>query len=127
MLVGAITAVFLAAALISAGGKGRREMGPRGWLARWRNRKPPKPADMLQPGEMVTVRAYAGARADEEPRAIVVGGHEVPIDAIDWRAIVEESGRRARVFVVRAAGRRIRLSHEEEDTGWQIERGTTLP
>jgi len=127
MLVWAIAAVFFAAALTFGGWERRREMGPRGWLRRWRKPKPPKPADMLQPGEMVTVRAYAGARADEEPRTIVVGGHEVPIDAIDWRAIVEESGRRARVFVVRAAGRRIRLSHEEEDTGWQIEHVTTLP
>jgi hypothetical protein len=127
MLVWAIAAVFYVAALTFGGWERRREMGPRGWLTRWRKPKPPKPADMLQPGEMVTVRAYAGARADEEPRAIVVGGHEVPIDAIDWRAIVEESGRRARVFVVRAAGRRIRLSHQDEDTGWQIERVTTLP
>jgi len=127
MLVWAIAAVFFVAALTFGGWERRREMGPRGWLTRWRKPKPPKPADMLQPGEMVTVRAYAGARADEEPRAIVVGGHEVPIDAIDWRAIVEESGRRARVFVVRAAGRRVRLSHQEEDTGWQIERVTTLP
>ena len=127
MLVWAIAAVFFVAALTFGGWERRREMGPRGWLTRWRKPKPPKPADMLQPGEMVTVRAYAGARADEEPRAIVVGGHEVPIDAIDWRAIVEESGRRARVFVVRAAGRRVRLSHQEDDTGWQIERVTTLP
>jgi hypothetical protein len=105
----------------------RRGMGLRGWIIRWRKPKPLKPADMLQPGEMVTVRAYAGSRADEEPRAIVVGGHEVPIDGIDWRAIVEESGQRARVFVVRAAGRRIRLSHHGEDTGWQIERVTAAP
>jgi hypothetical protein len=98
----------------------------KGWMNWRRKPRPPKPVDMLQPGEMVTVRAYAGARADEEPRTIVIGGHEVPIDAIDWRAIVEESGRRARVFVVRAAGRRIRLSHHEEDTGWQIERVSLL-
>jgi MFS family permease len=126
MLVWGIAGTFFASAIAFGLWERRREMGLKGWIFR-RRPKPPKPAEMLQPGEMVTVRAYAGARADEEPRAIVIGGHEVPIDAIDWRAIVEESGRRARVFVVRAAGRRIRLSHHEEDTGWQIERVTTLP
>jgi hypothetical protein len=125
MLVWMIAAVFFASAFAFGLWERRREMGLKGWIFR-RKPKPPKPADMLQPGEMVTVRAYAGARADEEPRAIVVGGHEIPIDVIDWRAIVEESGRRARVFVVRAAGRRIRLSHHEEDTGWQIERVSPL-
>jgi MFS family permease len=127
VLVWVIAVAFFSAALAFGAWERRREMGVKGWIPWRRKTRPPKPADMLQPGEMVTVRAYAGARADEEPRAIVVGGHEVPIDAIDWRAIVEESGRRARVFVVRAAGRRIRLSHHEEDTGWQIERVTALP
>jgi MFS family permease len=125
MLVWGIAGTFFASAFAFGSWERRREMGLKGWIFR-RGPKPPKPAEMLQPGEMVTVRAYAGARADEEPRAIVIGGHEVPIDAIDWRAIVEESGRRARVFVVRAAGRRIRLSHHEEDTGWQIERVSPL-
>jgi MFS family permease len=126
ILVWVIAAAFFGAALAFGSWERRRRMGLKGWM-KWRRKpRPPKPADMLQPGEMVTVRAYAGARADEEPRTIVVGGHEVPIDAIDWRAIVEESGRRARVFVVRAAGRRIRLSHHEEDTGWQIERVSLL-
>src|SRR5439155_24792293 len=103
-LVWGITGAFFLAALMFWSWERRREMGLRGWWTRRRHRAP-KPEDMLQPGEMVTVRAYSGSRADEEPRAIVVGGHEVPIQAIDWRAGVEESGRRARVFVVRAAGR----------------------
>ena len=120
MLVWGIAGVFFLAALWFGAWERRREMGLKGWFRR--RMKAHKPGDMLQPGEMVTVRAYAGGRADEEPRAIVIGGQEVPIDAIDWRAIVEESGRRARVFVVRAAGRRIRLSQREEDVGWQIER-----
>ena len=101
-------------------------MDLKGWWARRRQRAS-KPEDMLQPGEIVTVRAYEGSRADEEPRVIVIGGHELPIQAIDWRAIVEESGRRARVFVVRAAGRRVRLSQRDDDTGWQIERVGPLP
>jgi MFS family permease len=126
MLVWVIAAAFFGAALAFGSWERRRRMELKGWMNWRRKPRPPKPVDMLQPGEMVTVRAYAGARADEEPRTIVIGGHEVPIDAIDWRAIVEESGRRARVFVVRAAGRRIRLSHHEEDTGWQIERVSLL-
>ncbi|TML78075.1 MAG: MFS transporter [Actinobacteria bacterium] len=126
MLVWGIAGVFFLAAFSFGMWERSREMGLKGWWARRKNRGP-KPEDMLQPGEIVTVRAYAGSRADEEPRAIVVGGHEVPIQAIDWRAIVEESGRRARVFVVRAAGRRVRLSQHEDDTGWQIERVGPLP
>jgi MFS family permease len=121
MLVWGIAAVFFVAALVFWSWEGRRGMGLKSWWMRRKNRAP-KPEDLLQPGEIVTVRAYAGSRADEEPRAIVVGGHEVPIQAIDWRAIVEESGRRARVFVVRAAGRRVRLAQRDDDTGWQIER-----
>jgi hypothetical protein len=125
MLVWGIAGVFFLAALWFGAWERRREMGLTGWFRR--RIKGQKPADMLQPGEMVTVRAYAGGRADEEPRAIVVAGQEVPIEAIDWRAIVEESGRRARVFVVRAAGRRIRLSQHEDDIGWQIERVGPAP
>ena len=76
----------------------------------------------LGPGEMVTVRAYAGSRADEEPRAVVVAGDEIPIDAIEWRAVVEQNGERRRVFVVRIGGRRIRLAHVEPSSLWEVER-----
>jgi MFS family permease len=104
-----------------------------GWFAYWERRVEswraiPTPADLLQPGELITVRAYAGVRADEEPRALVVGGHELPIDDIEWRALVEEGGRRARVFVVRVAGLRVRLANrEDDDSGWEIERVTEVP
>lgn len=76
----------------------------------------------LGPGEMVTVRAYAGSRADEEPRAVVVGGDEVPIDDIEWRAVVERGGERRRVFVVRIGGKRVRLAHVEPSSLWEVER-----
>jgi predicted MFS family arabinose efflux permease len=86
-------------------------------------RKRTTTAPELRPGEIVQVRAYAGGRADEEPRAIVIGGHEVPVDRVEWRAVVEEpSGRRARVFVVFAAGARVRLALYEDATGWEVER-----
>src|SRR5947207_892589 len=68
MLVWGIAATFFVSALLFGAWERRREMGLKGWLSGWRKPKPPKPADMLQPGEMVTVRAYAGSRADEEPR-----------------------------------------------------------
>jgi len=108
--------------LIAAGGFAYWERRVESWRAI------PTPADLLQPGELITVRAYAGSRADEEPRALVVGGHELPIDDIEWRALVEEGGRRARVFVVRVAGLRVRLANrEDDDTGWEIERVTEVP
>jgi MFS family permease len=125
-IVWSIGATFFIAAGFFAAWEGRREMGRKGLFRRGGKRGARRPADLLLPGEMVTVRAYAGSRADEEPRAIVVGGRELPIERIDWRAIVEESGRRARVFVVRAGGRRVRLSHQEE-AGWEIVRVGPIP
>jgi MFS family permease len=80
------------------------------------------PEDLLQAGELITVRAYSGHRADEEPRALVVGGRELPVRSIDWRAVVEENGRRARVFVVRVGAIRVRLANYDDDIGWQVER-----
>jgi hypothetical protein len=71
---------------------------------------------------MVMVRAYAGYRADQEPRAIVVGDREIPIDGIDWSAVEERDGSRRRVFAVRVGGRRMRLSYNEAADLWEIER-----
>ena len=73
-------------------------------------------------GEMVTVRAYAGSRSDEEPRAVVVGGREVPVEEIEWRGVEERSEDRRRVFVVRLEGSRVRLAHIESTSLWEIER-----
>ena len=86
-----------------------------------RKRSDPRALE-LAAGEMVTVRAYAGSRADEEPRAIVVGGGEIPIETVEWRAVVERAGERRRVFVVRVAGSRIRLAHVEPSSLWEVER-----
>ncbi len=76
----------------------------------------------LPAGEMVVVRAYAGSRADEEPRAVVVGGREVPVEEVEWRAVEERDGERRRVFVVRLGGARVRLAHIESSSLWEIER-----
>ena len=71
---------------------------------------------------MVTVRAYAGSRADEEPRAVVIAGTELPVDDIEWRAVEERAGERRRIFVIRLAGRRVRLAHIESSSLWEVER-----
>jgi MFS family permease len=125
-IVWAIAITFFIAAGFFAAWEGSREMGRKSLFKRRGKKAPRHPADLLVPGEMVTVRAYAGSRADEEPRAIVIEGREVPIEQIDWRAIVEEPNRRARIFVVRAGGRRVRLAHQDE-TGWEIERVGPIP
>ncbi len=82
----------------------------------------PDDAPMFAGGEMVAVRAYAGARADEEPRAIVLGDREIPVEGVEWRAIEERGGARRRIFVVRASGSRVRLAYNESTSLWEIER-----
>ena len=87
----------------------------------WKRKPREIPADrLLEPGEIVRVRTYSGSRADEEPRAIVVGGRELAVEAVEWRALVESPRGHARVFVVRAAGKRVRLALR--DDAWEIER-----
>lgn len=68
------------------------------------------------------MRAYEGYRAAEEPRALVIEGSEVPIDEICWTASVAEDGHRKRAFVVRVAGARIRISYDEDEGMWTMER-----
>jgi MFS family permease len=95
-----------------------------GWerSAMFRRRRRVDAASLLVPGEIVTVRAYEGMRADEEPRVVVIGGNELAISSVEWRAVVEDrSGGRRRVFVCTIEGRRVRLSVDDEST-WMIER-----
>jgi len=80
------------------------------------------PGVAIPAGEMVTVRAYAGSRAEEEPRAVVIAGEEIPVEDVEWRAVEERGGERRRVFVIRLAGRRVRLAHIESSSLWEIER-----
>lgn len=73
----------------------------------------------IEDGELVSVRTYAGHRGDVEPRSIVVAGEELPVDAVEWRAVEETlAGTRNLVFVVRVAGLRIRLSSGDESERW---------
>jgi MFS family permease len=94
----------------------------RGRSARGSVEQTQTPSFDVPAGEMVTVRAYAGSRADEEPRAVVVGGKELPIEAVEWRAVQERDGERRRVFVVRLGGARVRLVYVESSSLWEIER-----
>lgn len=87
-----------------------------------RKTEAPKPSVLLPVGELVTVRAYAGSRADEEPRAVVVAGRDVPIEEIEWRAVEEREGERRRIFVVRIVGMRVRLAYSESSSLWEVER-----
>jgi hypothetical protein len=86
-----------------------------------RRREQPGPR-LPEPGEFVTVRAHDGYRAAEEPRALVLDGVEVPIDEITWRASVAAGGRRLRAFVVQVEGTRLRISYDEDDGMWTMER-----
>lgn len=96
-----------------------------------RRKRPAEPARAtgfsLGAGDVVTVRAYAGSRADEEPRAVVTGGIEIPVDEVEWRAVCERDGERRRVFVVRVGGARVRLAYVEPSSLWEVERVMPAP
>jgi hypothetical protein len=74
--------------------------------------------------DRVEVRCYAGGRGEETPRAVVLGGVEVPVQ-VD-RGWVEEpvgsgGAARRRVFLVRLDdGRRCRLT-QGPDGSWTME------
>jgi hypothetical protein len=97
-------------------------MGLQFWANRARRAEKLQPRVLLPAGEVVAVRAYAGSRADEEPRAIVVAGHEMPVDRVEWRAVEERNGERRRIFVVRVGDVRIRLAFSELSSAWVVDR-----
>jgi MFS family permease len=70
----------------------------------------------------VQVRAYAGARADEVPRSVVLAGveHEVEVER-SWRE--ERDGERRLSFRLRLDdGRRIEVSRPEDGERWRVDR-----
>jgi len=112
---------YLAAAIVTA----RKSRGLRSTASS--EREPVAPpyvaaSEALPVGELVNVRAYAGHRSDEEPRAIVIGDREIAIEGIDWSAVEERGGHRRRVFAVRVSGQRVRLAYNEDSDRWEIER-----
>jgi len=74
----------------------------------------------------VGVHFYAGGRADEVPRAIVVGGDEEPVDVLrSWNE--DQAGARRRCFRVRTPdGWIVDLAEEPGRDRWRVER-TTQP
>lgn len=79
-------------------------------LARWRRRL----------GEDLEVRAYAGGRADESPRELVIGGREVEVAEVERSWHEERDEERLLVFVLRLEdGRRVQISRGES---WKLDR-----
>ena len=78
--------------------------------------------------DRIEVRCYAGGRGDESPRALLLGGREVPVRV--ERGWIEEpvgsSGTaRRRIFQVRLEdGRRCRLA-QEPDGSWTLARSAS--
>lgn len=100
------------------------ETGDPAWRSYEQEQIDPASAPLvLTVGELVTVRAYAGHRADSEPRAIVVAGREIPIEAIEWRAVEERvDGLRRLTFLIRAGGSRLKIATGDESDRWEVER-----
>jgi hypothetical protein len=93
--------------VIAAGGMG---LVAAALLARWRGR--------LE--EEIEIRAYAGGRADETPREVVIGGITVGVAEVERSWHEERAGERLLVFVLRLEdGRRIQVSRGD---AWRLDR-----
>jgi MFS family permease len=70
----------------------------------------------------VGVRFYAGGRADEVPRAVVIGGEEEPVEVLASR-LEQQDGRRVRRFRLRTTfGDLLEVSGDEGGASWRLER-----
>ena len=79
-------------------------------LARWRGRL----------DEEIEVRAYAGGRADETPREIVIRGKALQVAGVERSWHEDRAGERLLVFVLRLEdGRRVQISRDE---AWRLDR-----
>src|SRR2546426_6803397 len=74
----------------------------------------------------VDLRFYSGARADEVPRAVVIGGVEEPVDVLgSWHeelAGARESARRRRFRLRVADASRLDVSRADGQARWLVER-----
>ena len=70
----------------------------------------------------LSIRFYAGGRADEEPRSIVWGGVEEPVELVrTWRE--ERDGERRLAFrLALADGTELDVSRSEPDGPWRLDR-----
>jgi hypothetical protein len=73
------------------------------------------------------IRFYAGARAEEVPRAIVWGGAEEPVEVVrTWRE--ERDGERRLSFrLALPDGTELDVSRAEPDGGWRVDREGDRP
>ena len=85
-------------------------------IVRWYGREP-----------ALTIRFYAGGRADETPRSIVWGGAEEPVDVVrTWRE--EREGERRLAFrLALADGTELDVSRPEPDGPWRLDREGDRP
>ena len=69
---------------------------------------------------------YAGARADEVPRAVVIGGDEEPVEVLrSWHEEVAGAGgsaRRRRFRLQAADGSQLEVAREDGQDRWLVER-----
>jgi MFS family permease len=79
----------------------------------------PVPAKWIERWRWVEVRFYAGGRADEVPRSIVVAGEEEPVEVLrSWNEQVDLRGvvlRRRRFRLRTEDGTRVEISSGEDD------------
>jgi MFS family permease len=82
----------------------------------------PVPPFWIGRGRSVRLRFYAGGRADEQPRAIVIGGAEEPVEVLgSWNE--ERGGQPLRRLRVRTGdGERLDLVATKGASRWRVER-----
>ena len=85
-------------------------------IGRWYGREPE-----------LTIRFYAGGRADEEPRSMVWGGVEEPVEVVrTWKE--ERDGRRRLGFrLALPDGTELDVSRPEPDGPWRVDREADSP
>jgi MFS family permease len=82
----------------------------------------PIPGRWVRRPRWATVRLYAGGRADEVPRSVVIGGEELDVQPVST-ALEERAGVRLHHLVVRTPdGGRLDLVRRTSDRRWRIER-----
>jgi hypothetical protein len=70
----------------------------------------------------IWIRFYEGARAEEEPRAVVWGGVEEEVE-VERRWLDERDGqRRMRYRLAMRDGTVIEVSKGDADSGWRLDR-----
>jgi predicted MFS family arabinose efflux permease len=85
-------------------------------VGRWYGREPE-----------LTIRFYAGGRADEEPRSIVWGGAEEPVEVVrTWRE-ERDGAQRLGFRLALQDGTELDVSRPEPDGSWRVDREADRP